>query len=554
MGNTSVYPVGTQCQTLKQTYHDRVLRSIMAMPINIECLLPLGSKSSSPSYDFSSRGKNKSLKPRVSVVPMPCDADQRASLSNEWPFTAHVRLEVAYPGKTCVGSGTCIGSRFVLTAASNVFYCNLRREVKRSKFSIQLVSMANSCVSGIRVIEIYYSKKFLRTGEEDFALLVLNKDIVETTGCFGLKSISYMELAAPFTYLCGYGSRFEELEKENLVVEKNDEINIDRNLIHHNMDSTKLQNGAVVCRQENSNYYVIGIHNSAESQADPPRVLYLNASRVQKIESWIRKYYMKYSIITSLDLSLMKFPISDLLLQFPKGLISNLASLDLKGSCIGPKGARMLAKRRFESLRFLNLDRNALGSQGARNIAIGKLSSLTRLSLGENEIGPEGARDLSHGNLRNLQELDLFKNNIGNEGAILLANGKLSTLISLNLRDNNLGPLAAKGLAKGNLKNLKTLNLADNTIGNDGAFELSQGNLINVHTLDVSSNEISSEGAAALSHGKLVELTVLNIDHNYLGYKAISRLARGNARKLSRVYTLGNRYGEETYTDSSRNY
>lgn len=132
-------------------------------------------------------------------------------------------------------------------------------------------------------------------------------------------------------------------------------------------------------------------------------MLYINPSRVKKIESWIRKYYMKYSIITSLDLSILNFPISDLLLLFSKGVISNFVSLDLKGNLIGPKGARTLAKRKFESLRSLNLDRNALVSTGARNLAIGKLSSLTHLSLGENEIGPEGARDLSHGNLRNLK-------------------------------------------------------------------------------------------------------------------------------------------------------
>lgn len=112
---------------------------------------------------------------------------------------------------------------------------------------------------------------------------------------------------------------------------------------------------------------------------------------------------MKYSIITSLDLSILNFPISDLLLLFSKGVISNLVPLDLKGNLIGPKGPRTLAKRKFESLRSLNLDRNALVSTGARNLAIGKLSSLTHLSLGENEIGPEGARDLSHGNLRNLK-------------------------------------------------------------------------------------------------------------------------------------------------------
>jgi hypothetical protein len=548
MGTSKVYTSQTQSQTSEDVFRDRVVNSMLSQPVDLDCKL---SDSHFNKENATLFGASK----RKSQCAITCSSESSYTRKAvrpleilDWFSGVHLILAISSEGSSRIASGTVVASRYVLTAASNVFSRESNREVDRKDIKISAENDKGSSILKIEVIEILYSKKYATGGEEDLALLLLDREIGAFNGSFGLKSCEAEQLEEKSLYLCGYETLKENQNEYQIRRESELKVNISRGLINCSIDLRKLLIGSVVYYEESNKYYAVGVLTpSFSSTSEAVRVIHLNSSRIQKLESWIRKCSIKYSIITSLDLSLFPYSTSKLLPKLQsRGTLDSLISLDLSRNSLGPKGAKTVAKLTFRSLSSLNLERNDLGCKGAREIARGKLGNITHLKLGENEISFKGAKDLAFGKLKNLIELDIQDNRIGDEGAILISRGNFKGLTMLNLSKNVLGPIAAKGLATGNLVNLRCLNLSCNQLGDYGAVILAQGNTVRLQELDVSSNSIGIEGAATLSNAKLVEITKLNLERNNIRERTAARLSTGNARNLSVGRIKGCSYSDTT--------
>jgi hypothetical protein len=538
MGTSKVYTSLTHSQTSEDPFSDRVISSILSHPVDLGCRVP----------DSYLNKENADTKPRNLKLNCSISCSYEASYTKKpiKPFDitdllskVHLILSISYEDSTFTASGTVIASRYILTAASNVFKREIDREVGRRNIEILAQNDGGSTISDTKVIEICYSKKYPKTGEEDLALLVLDRDIGTFSGSIGVKATEEEEALGKSVYLCGYQTVEENQDEYQIIREADLNFNIFRGFANYSSSIRNFLIGSIFYYQESNKYYAVGLLKpSCSSPPETLEVLHFNSSRVKKLESWIRRCSIKYGIITSLDLSLFPYSNFDLLLKLKSSVpLDLLISLDLSRNSLGSKGAKTLAKLTFKSLRSLNLERNDLGCKGVREIARGKLGNLTHLKLGGNEISSKGSKDLAFGKLKNLIELDLQDNMIGDEGVIFISIGNFTGLTVLNLSKNELGPIAAKGLAKGNLVNLRSLNLACNKIGNNGALILAQGNTVKLQALDVSSNFIGIEGAAALSYGKLVEVNELNLEKNNIRERTAARLSTRNTSNFS-VYGI----------------
>jgi hypothetical protein len=531
MGTSKVYT----CQTSDDGFRVRVIDSILSQPVDLDCKFPESYlnggnttpiRTTKPKFRCGIVCSSKSSYTHKAIRPFEI---------SDWISGVHVILSISCEDSTFTASGTIVASRYLLTAASNVYRREINREVDRRDIKILAQNDSRESISKIQVIEICYSKKYPTTGEDDLALLLLDSDIGAISGSFGLKVYEDEHGLSKSLCLCGYETLEESQHEYKFPREADSNVDISSGFINCRFSIRNHLIGSVFYYQESYKYYVVGLLvQPLCSNPETLRVLHLSSDRIQKVEKWIKKCSIKYNIITSLDLSLFPYSTHNIPLNLKSlGALDTLISLDLSRNSLGHKGAKAIAKLTFKSLRSLNLERNDIGCKGAREIARGSLGAITHLKLGENEIGSKGAKGLSFGKLKSLIELDLQYNKIGDEGAIFISRGNFTGLAVLNLSKNELGPIAAKVLVTGNLLNLISLNLSCNQIGNDGALILSKGNTVKLQALDVSSNGIGIEGAAALSYGRLSEMNQLNLERNNIREKTAVRLSRRYTRNLS---------------------
>lgn len=196
---------------------------------------------------------------------------------------------------------------------------------------------------------------------------------------------------------------------------------------------------------------------------------------------------------------------------------SSVEYLSLYDTCLGPAGAKAVAKllRENQTITHLDLSTNAIGKDGTDEIAaalddpwgavqtyeasrkkaheVGGQSdladkdlkhppqnaSIKRLELGNNLIGDGGCQALASMLLHNvhLTYLDLYANGITHVGADELCSGLSSNaaLCSLGLEDDPIGERGAKALASmlRTNKTLRSLSVFGREIGEGGVIALS---------------------------------------------------------------------------------
>ena len=199
---------------------------------------------------------------------------------------------------------------------------------------------------------------------------------------------------------------------------------------------------------------------------------------------------------------------------------SQLVSLDLRGSWIGPLGGDGLAKalQGHTSLASLGLGSTALGDLGGaslvRKLVHSRAAALRRLDLSHNHLGDDFARTLSEA-LRDdddevapLESIDLAWNGISPRGGRYLGDALRvnEDLRELRLRWNGLQDRGARALgeALGLNRALRSLDLEHNSIKDAGGKALALG-LRNNSALDTLalernglSRKVSDDVAAAL--------------------------------------------------------
>lgn len=573
-------------QEAKALIDSRIKKSVQTKPIDLE--------PKSPVSLLETQGKNLKIK---GVPSMPLDQeleisgqisikDTRSRVENpeNWPFCVHGRLITTFNGEIHVSTGAILGPQFVITAASNVY--NRKLNLEADKNSIRFLPGMNGfyCPFGfLKVLEVYYTEEFVKSGQEDYALLVVERAIGNYTGCYGLKAFSKEELYGKTASLYGY-PRVMQGQSAYLHylwgAEGSFEIDSEDNLLYHMINTSEGQAGSAVYISLEGKFYIIGVHLKGSNSLNLPHTaIFLNRHRVKRIESWIRSYYVKYSMVSHLNLSnlgrtrfdliahelnsrefseltsldLSRNSISDAALpQTSKIFFSSLKVLDLRNNAIGFKGAVELSKGNLHDLTTLLLDNNDLGDKGARVLAQGYFENLIKLGLANNKIGDQGAIDLSRGYYEKLTTLNLQHNHIGLDGINSLANGKLYTLTTLNLAHNRISHLGIFELGRGSLNTLTSLNLAYNTLGDKGAKEFAKGYFENLVSLNMSNCELSYLAVRELVKGDIENLTSLYLGGNDIGYIGAIEIAKGDFNNLTRLYLENCRISDEGALEISR--
>jgi V8-like Glu-specific endopeptidase len=91
-----------------------------------------------------------------------------------YPFSAHGRLVLAFNWYTLYASGTLIISRYVLTAAHNIYSCRFGKEADSIDF-IHALNGSNRPYGIIRVRRRFYPKEYGAGLPEDYAKLELER-------------------------------------------------------------------------------------------------------------------------------------------------------------------------------------------------------------------------------------------------------------------------------------------------------------------------------------------------------------------------------------------
>ncbi|CAM9475816.1 unnamed protein product, partial [Sphacelaria rigidula] len=234
------------------------------------------------------------------------------------------------------------------------------------------------------------------------------------------------------------------------------------------------------------------------------------------------------------------------LLDDEPGYRCMLASLDIRGNSIGPKGCKVLAERlrKNATLTSLDLSSNTLGNDGGFAIAqmLADNFTIERLVVSNTDMSEGGftavaavlregnntVRELSIGGqlLRSREEvvachvsrmletppcmlrsLDLSSSRIGDEGAYLLR-GALAghpTMRCLDLSRNRIGITGGQALANLLVEHstITSLALRANSIGDEGAraFQVVLFHSQTLTMLDLRSNNIHDSGLNALAEG-----------------------------------------------------
>jgi len=375
------------------------------------------------------------------------DLRRQVTETEKWPNSVHgvISLEGG-----SWGTGTLIGPNIVITAGHNLY--SLDEETYADINSMRFLPGAHQRglpFGKIKVQHYCVSPEYVRSGQEDYGILILSEPIGEKVGYFGLSCLSPFELGKTEINITGYpgdkvrnkgcfGKFFEMWGMKGRV----SGIDQARSLFSYEIDTNAGQSGSGVFYQKDGNYYVCGIHVMGFENTN--QATFLTRKIYEQIYIWIQQVVSKEYLyllepVDELRFSGLKFDreCASLLIKFR---LNNLQTLDLHDLGIGAEGVRILAKSDcWVNLSKLILSLNRLGEIGAGFLA--KNTSWT-----------------------NLSSLDLGGNNIGLKGfSALIRNTAWRNLSCLYLDDNNICEKEAKRLKQNTFwNNVSFLNMDDN--------------------------------------------------------------------------------------------
>lgn len=524
--------MGNQNSRLKLAIQDRIYQSIEDEPLNLECVLPSIPPSEEGmtcqiSPDLNLRSPSKPIFKELAP-----SSTEHITIENPtvWPYSVHGRLLTSCQGHTYIGSGILIGPQLVLTAAQNVYKRYSNREVDKNSMKFLPGMNGSYCPFGlVEVVEIYYPKRFVNTGKDDYALIVLKKSIGDATGYYGVKEFERDELEGKIGYMYGYEACISNRDyKFQCLWQTSGAIEIDsyRDMIHHRLDTSEGQSGSGLFIIQDDKYYVVGIHIHSSNRVNiSNQAVYLNQSRIQKIKGWVKDYYRKYNLASSINLAeLPTFKTRQVIKELTRFTSNKITTLNLFDNNIGPDGAIALAKSSFPNLTTLYLSLNNIGFRGAMAISNANFPNLTQLYISGNDLGPDGAIAIAHAKFEKISILDISWNKIGSEGATAIAKANFKNLRELNISKNNIGAKGAKAIARAKFKELSVLYIYKNNIRDEGALALAEAGFRRLSTLDLSYNNIGDEGANAIAKASLPNLDALYLYGNKFGPEAMRAL------------------------------
>ena len=225
------------------------------------------------------------------------DKRKKIAFTERWPNSVHGLVLSQYKNDLKVwGTGTMIGANLVITAAHNLYCHDLEEEVESVKF-IPALNGRRAPFKEIDVIKYYYPEEYGKNSRrEDYALLVLDKNIGEKTGYFGLHILPYNEIMKKVVNITGYPADKCQQKPKNFEmwsmpgrVEKVDEQHIGYKIVTYQGQS----GSGVYYKEENEEtedkYYVIGVHIKFNRIAGLNQGTLLNERRYKQIKEWCKQ-------------------------------------------------------------------------------------------------------------------------------------------------------------------------------------------------------------------------------------------------------------------------
>lgn len=468
--------------------------------------------------------------------------------TREWPHSVHGMLSTKFEGRTYTGTATMIGPGLAITAAHNLYDCNTCKEVKASDLLFYPGLDRHLLPFGVvKVLAFYYPEEYKAYRKEDYAILILEKDIGYQTGFFGLCALEKSEAEKKKINITGYpGDKVADKPKcHEMWSMKGPVSHIDDHMISYEIDTYAGQSGSGIWYDEGDEHYIIGVHVQGSSNHN--QGIFLNKERFERIKQWTQLPYPKAVNVElqKLNLYSKQFGVSGAK-YLSKASLSHLIDLEIGNNLIGDKGLEFLSKANFPELQHLGLVRSEIGDKGVKFLSKANFPQLQSLNLSKNGIGDRGAEFLSRAHFPKLQSLELSYNNIEDRGAEFLSRAYFPQLHALRLSGNLIGAQGAEFLSKAQFLQLQLLQLDCNKIGDKGAEFLSKSNFPQqLEELDLGSNFIGDKGAECLSKADFPRLKKLILSYNQIGDIGAESLSKSNFPQLNALEIKTNQIGQE---------
>jgi V8-like Glu-specific endopeptidase len=217
------------------------------------------------------------------------DGRQRVSSPLEWPYSVHGRFVATCDDGLFLASGSLIGPRFVLTAAHNVYHRRRMEEVDISHIRFIPAMHGFSCpYRSLNILQIFYPEEFKIDGKEDYAILVLDRDISSDTSYLKLKAFTRDELDRRTAGLYGYPININN-QDTNLHymwgMEGPVQVDIMCDMNRYHIDTSSGQTGAAIVFEDRGEYYAVGVHVHGDEHYNT--AICMNRDRVERIISWM---------------------------------------------------------------------------------------------------------------------------------------------------------------------------------------------------------------------------------------------------------------------------
>jgi V8-like Glu-specific endopeptidase len=372
------------------------------------------------------------------------DGREKIPRPDNWPYSVHGRLFMKMNGENHVGSGTLIGPRFVLTAAHNIYSHDHTREFDiRDMEFVPGMNGFSAPWGRIRIVERCYPNEYRTNKKEDYAILVLERDIGDHIGMFGLKAHNRADVDDKACKIYGYPLSIDnQPPNHHCLWGMEGRVKVDNmgDLMYYEIDTSGGQSGSAIWYNEGDKYYIVGVHVLGSNNYNAGT--FLNGNRLQRILDWIRPYYNR--ILTTILQERDAKVILQKMQEAQAGLF--VRSLNLQGKELGPEEVLQLSHANLINMTSLDLSNNWIRSEGVATLSQASFPNLTSLNLSSNFIVQRGAIALSNGKLTSLTSLDLSWNSIDDRGAVALISEVFRNLTTLNLTGNSISPGVIKKL------------------------------------------------------------------------------------------------------------
>lgn len=349
------------------------------------------------------------------------DARRRIDRPHLWPFSVHGRVYGTIDGVPHLGSGTLIGSHYVLTAANNIYDRRRGKEVDQDSMRFIPSMNGKSCPYGeFRVIKWFYPQEFKNTQREDYALLVLD-DITtsEYTGCYGLRPHDRQKLHGKVASIYGYPSIMPNQREDHSHLwgmAGTVEIDTREDMIYYDIDTSWGQSGSAVYYEERGEFYIIGIHiKDANECIRTNQATYMNPSRIERIKGWIKQSNDEIEELESQNFS--HFPTWARYDQQIFNSFIDPGSIESSESRTGNKNPAALSTTKFKHIKNLKFAGDIIGTDEINTNTRVNIYNLNSIDAAENKLDEEGSNALSRAKLVNLNNLYSSKGRIGVRGS-----------------------------------------------------------------------------------------------------------------------------------------